>query len=294
MAPARPDQLLGIIGIQNEIAAQGLELDRAIALIADGALELTPANTCVIEINRRDGRVLRVAHGEPEPDPRSGDDVAVGRKSVVSAPIRPEGDRQAGLLKAFFSPQTSFEDSDHQALELLAHLAAAQAQAEMRATDLTEPRHDRTTGLLNQLGYGERLTTEADRSLRYSWPLSLCLFELEGLAGAGEEAAGSADAEALRAFAKILAAQRIADDAFRIGPSRFALLMPNTTSRDAALVASRIARAVSGSTLAADGIGFAYGVSETDGDPDQLHNAADARLARAKAGLAEGVARRRS
>ena len=127
-----PDRLLGVVELQNEIAATALDLDQVMALVAERSQALIGAAAAVVEIAEGDEMVYRVASGTAEPflglrlridaslsglcvrrgevlhcrdathDPRVDLDVCrrVGAMSMLCVPLR-HGDRVVGVLKVY-------------------------------------------------------------------------------------------------------------------------------------------------------------------------------------------------
>lgn len=154
-----------------------------------------------------------------------------------------------------------------------------------------ESRFDALTDLGNRRAYDERLKVEAGRSVRYGWPLSLALFDVDSLDTVNQKLSRPAGDRVLRGVAGILAgSSRGADDAFRIGDDEFALLMPSTIATDAELVAARLVQKIEEADMGCGSATVSWGVAERMGDPKALHVRASTRLIAAK-GEAHGWAR---
>jgi diguanylate cyclase (GGDEF)-like protein len=112
------------------------------------------------------------------------------------------------------------------------------AQVYARAEEAS--REDSLTGLGNSRAYHERTDAEVARAIRHGRPLTLCLVELEGAdAIAAEHGAQALDAALVR-VARALCTVRACDQAFRIGPITFALLLFETDEREADAVLRRL------------------------------------------------------
>lgn len=143
--------------------------------------------------------------------------------------------------------------------------------------------HDPLTGLFERRSFDRLLEMAVARSLRYHWPFSLVVVDLDGLKTINDEqghAAGDAALQALgERFRRVL---RFGDNAARIGGDEFAIILPNTEPDDVPALLERI-----GSTQLGDRPcpAFSYGVaqcpSEAD-DMESLFKLADARLYEAK------------
>jgi len=118
------------------------------------------------------------------------------------------------------------------------------SHASLFAAEVHGGRHDALTGLLNRRAYEERLPVEIARASRYAWPLSLCLFDLDGFKQINDTLGHPAGDKALRQVAALIDESRLADDGFRIGGDEFALLMPKTCAEDAERAAARLSEAI--------------------------------------------------
>ncbi|MFN8015288.1 MAG: GGDEF domain-containing protein [Acidimicrobiia bacterium] len=143
--------------------------------------------------------------------------------------------------------------------------------------------HDPLTGLYDRRSFDRLLEMAVARSVRYQWPFTLVLIDLDGFKELNDEQGHQAGDDALRSlgerFRQIL---RFGDNCARIGGDEFALILPETEPQDVPPLLERIAM-VNGDEPA---IGFSYGLalcpSEADGI-DTLFKLADERLYEAKA-----------
>ena len=86
---------------------------------------------------------------------------------------------------------------------------------------------DPLTGLYNACFVDRRLASEVARSRRYSYPLTIVLFEIDGFARMSELRGQSIARRVLREFAERLTqAVRISDVAISLGNGEFMLLLP--------------------------------------------------------------------
>jgi diguanylate cyclase (GGDEF)-like protein len=135
------------------------------------------------------------------------------------------------------------------------------------------PRSDDLTGLGNRRHYDERLAAEVARACASGRDLSLCLFDLSSADGAQRSDA------ALLAVARVLECVRDSDEAFRIGPEEFAVLLPFTPLDAARSVAGRIAAQIASAGVGDGLLRACYGVADVRGpDPLTLHATAAAEL----------------
>lgn len=143
--------------------------------------------------------------------------------------------------------------------------------------------HDPLTGLYDRRSFDRLFEMAVARSVRYQWPFTLVLIDLDGFKELNDDQGHQAGDEALRSigerFRRIL---RFGDNCARIGGDEFALILPETEPEDVPPLLERIAM-VNGDEPA---IGFSYGLalcpSEADG-VDTLFKLADERLYEAKA-----------
>jgi GGDEF domain-containing protein len=89
---------------------------------------------------------------------------------------------------------------------------------------------DPVTGLPNRVRFMDDLTRAIASARRYDEPLAILVLDLVDQ-DADEQAAGE----------QLLRLVRVTDDVARIGPGRFAIVLPRTGSLGCALVASRVA-----------------------------------------------------
>ncbi len=286
------DHLLEIIEVQNEIVASELGLEAVMSLVAARVRTLTGADAAVIELTEGDEMVCAAAAGAAEPhlgvrlprestlsgicvelnrvlrsDYTSSADRRVdpepwaqnGAGSVLCVPLR-NGAGALGTLKAYSVPPRGFDGDDEQTLELLAGLVVAHlSQANRLDAEWSDDRHDPVTGLPNRRSYEQRLALEAERARRYRYPLALLLVEIDGLGALYEELGVPAGDDAAREIAELLNGSRFADEAFRIGESEFAILLPHTDLAGAEAAAARLTLQISAGGVVSASWGAAAG-----------------------------------
>jgi diguanylate cyclase (GGDEF)-like protein len=315
MDTAQGDRLRAIIKTQSEIAAADLDSGEIMRLVAQRAQELTGASAGVIEVPDRDEMVYTVTTGDATPylgirldrdsslsglaldldkvlhcndtevDPRI--DRAASRRvnarSMIAVPLRHDGDA-FGVLKVYSSDPNAFGPEQVETLQLLTESISAQmAHASLFELKEKESRTDALTGLLNRRAYEERLAIEAARSARYSHPLGLALFDLDGFKGVNDNLGHPAGDLVLQGVAEAINSSRLTDDAFRIGGDEFALLMPETKLDGAKIAADRVVKAIEEADLGDGTVTACFGVASlSSGDGLALHDAADRSLLAAK------------
>jgi diguanylate cyclase (GGDEF)-like protein len=315
MAPQTESDLRSIIRTQAEIAASELDLNATMQLLVERAQELTRSSAGVIELAEDDELVYAVTAGEASPylgttlemdsslsglcvmegralrsDDTSDDSRVdaetcrrVNASSMICVPLVHQGET-IGALKVYSPQPHHFDGGDVQTLELLSELIAAQlSHAGRHEIEAHDSRHDALTALPNRRAFEERLAVEVARSTRYQHPFSLCLLDLAGLAGVNDRLGHAAGDDVLRSVAGILDQSRVADDCFRIGGDLFAIVMPETTAKEASIAAERIAQQVFDAEMGDGAIEISFGVAGiTDADPKALLAAAATELAAAK------------
>ena len=101
--------------------------------------------------------------------------------------------------------------------------------------------HDPLTGLFDRRSFDRLLEMSVARSLRYHWPFTLVVIDLDGLKQINDtegHAAGDAALQALsERFRRVL---RFGDNAARIGGDEFAVILPNTDPDDVPTLLERI------------------------------------------------------
>ncbi len=315
MAPQTESELRALIRTQTEIAAAGLGLNAIMELIAERAQELTRASAAVIELAEEDEMVYAVTTGEAAPylgtsskmaSTLSGLSVTEGRAlrsddtgndarvdaeecsrvnalSMICVPFVHRFE-PVGVLKVYSPEAFHFDDGDVQTLELLSELIAAHlSNASLHEIGSDDNRYDSLTALPNRRAFEERLAVEVARSHRYQHPFSLCLLDLDGFKDVNERLGHAAGDEVLRSVARILDQSRVTDDCFRIGGDEFAIVMPETTRKEAGIAAARIATRVRDAHLGGGAIEISFGVAGiTDADPATLLAAAGSELLASK------------
>ena len=150
--------------------------------------------------------------------------------------------------------------------------------------------HDALTELCNRRHFAELADKEIARAMRHGRPLSLCILDVDLFKPINDRHGHIRGDEVLRQVAAVLRRHARNDDvAARIGGEEFALLLPECTAADAALLADRLREAVAGTLFAPGGeaqritvsIGVAALAPQRDTRP-ALMAAADAALYRAK------------
>jgi|SRR5215218_3644974 len=286
MTPGSTERLRAIIRTQTEVVAGDLEAGAVMQLIAERAQELTRASAGLIELTESDEVVYAVATGEATPylEMRLKKEATrVNACSMISVPLS-HRDETVGVLEVYAPAANNFDDGDIETLELLSELTAAHlSRAHLNESETRHSRRDLLTGLPNRRAFEERLPIELARAARSGRPLALVLLDLDGFKGVNDRLGPPAGDEVLRAVACILDESRTADDCFRIGGDKFAILMPETEAIHARTAAERVANQIRSARLGDDKIGASYGLAaSTNRDSEILFAAADRVLLAAK------------
>jgi diguanylate cyclase (GGDEF)-like protein len=172
-------------------------------------------------------------------------------KSFISYPIA-IGQRKIGVLNlADKTGGGAYDASDLNVIELVGPqiaLALERAAWQQRANQfqlmsITDP----LTGLHNRRYMEARLAEEMSRSRRYDYPMSFMMIDIDDFKLYNDRNGHQAGDRALEIVAQCLrAALRKVDVASRYGGEEFSILLPQTTLKEAAVIADRIRRKVSG------------------------------------------------
>jgi len=162
-------------------------------------------------------------------------------RSEFAVPLILDG-QLVGILDVESRELDAFPREVQEVLEGFAALAAlaiyrAQRHEELQHLALT----DGLTGLANNRAFWENLQRELARAQRFSHPLSLMVLEIDNFKRVNDLYGHLRGDEALKAVARLIAnSSRAMDIGARVGGDEFALILPQTTKRDATVVAHRL------------------------------------------------------
>ena len=148
--------------------------------------------------------------------------------------------------------------------------------------------HDGLTELFDRRTFDRLLDMSVARSVRYRWPFTLVLVDLDDLKAINDSDGHQEGDAALRAlgerFQRVL---RFGDNAARIGGDEFALILPSTDPDDVPPLLERIGASQVGERACPP---FSYGVAHCPTEAEstaELMSLADRRLYEAKAARRE-------
>ncbi|MCF7984280.1 MAG: sensor domain-containing diguanylate cyclase [Thiohalocapsa sp.] len=124
-------------------------------------------------------------------------------------------------------------------------ISSALARHALEQRLLFEARHDALTGIANRRAFGENLLMELERSARYRKESCLLLIDVDHFKPINDSHGHDVGDQVLQALVDVLAARlRKSDILARWGGEEFALLLPDTDTRGANLVAEALRNAV--------------------------------------------------
>ena len=213
------------------------------------------------------------------------DDYAIGVPLIM-------GSRLIGVMNLNGNSYGFFNKPDFTFIQLAAeHIASAISNAlqyrriqEMAVTDAL-------TGVFNRRHFFEQLTSEWERFDRYDSILSVIMADIDHFKKINDTWGHPCGDVVLAQTAKILKSHlRKVDTVARYGGEEFVILLPETSSQDAALVAERMRADIASHDFMWDGkpvratisLGVSDATEEGATEPDFLMRNADQKLYRAK------------
>ena len=150
----------------------------------------------------------------------------------------PFGSLSVGRL----SGDKPFTEEDGKILRSLAFIFSFIVKEELEKKKLLEKAiKDHLTQLYNRFYLEETGSREIEKALRYNFPISLVMFDIDNFKGVNDEFGHHAGDTVLIKFARLLESNiRGTDIAVRYGGEEFVILLPHTFAQEAVKVAERI------------------------------------------------------
>ena len=302
-----PRQLAALIHAQETIASAGLDVGDVLTSLAGHVREMTGATGAIVELVDGEGVVSHgaadsaavqvgvrlpdhsasgrafmqdrlVRWDEPADGGAAADEGRGSARSVIAAPLG-SGDSVFGVVTVVSSRDKGFTGEDEHCVRVIARFTGHQiVQAQRLATAERTSRLDPLTGLGNRRALNEALTRELARHIRYNRTLTMVIVDLDGFKAVNDTYGHAAGDRVLAVVGRRLGEIRGTDTAFRLGGDEFAVLLPETRSDAAQLVARRIARQIRDDTFPHE-VTATWGIAEATGpDPEELLAAADREL----------------
>lgn len=221
-----------------------LEIKAAIGARYDLSKEVLPGNRVARIILDR-GKPAVVADVERSGLPPVQSDRGYKTSSFLSSPISLGGRNIAVINFTDKASGAAFGRADLELLDgIVPQIAVAidRALLKERAGELHQLSvTDELTGLLNRRYMDERLMEEVKRSNRHGYPTSFLMLDVDHFKSYNDAFGHPAGDEALKRVGQVFhETLRGADVAARYGGEEFAVLLPQTTSDEAAVIAERL------------------------------------------------------
>jgi diguanylate cyclase (GGDEF)-like protein len=216
-----------------------------------------------------------------------GEHLRWGIRSVVYLPLLVKNEAIGSLVIASRQPD-AYNPGQVRLLERLASQIAVSVENSLLYTRAEQrARIDELTGLFNRRHFDESVKQEIDRHARYRSMMSLILMDLDFFKAYNDTQGHTAGDRALELVGRLISRTlRNTDLAFRYGGDEFAIILPQSATNDALLVAERVrGRIASEMTIRDIKISASLGMASWPNDgvtPDELVNAADKALYYAK------------
>lgn len=182
-----------------------------------------------------------------------------GIKAFICLPLKVRK-KKLGVLYVYSKEVEAYGRDEHSVLSILSNQAAIAIQnALIFEQSQEEAVTDGLTGLYNQRYFYSRLREEIDRSTRNKKPLSIIFCDLDRFKSFNDMNGHALGDQALKEVSRIITeSKRAIDIAARYGGEEFAIILPDTDTSGAQIIAHRIRRRVAG---------FAFNVKSRHGSP---------------------------
>ncbi len=199
---------------------------------------------------------------------------AVNKAEIeVFAPLISRGSLIGILALTRKEPAAAFDLGDIDLINVLTRgIAIAIENAQLHARIERLAITDMMTGVFNRRYFDERLSEEISRDTRYGGTFSLVIFDLDRFKNYNDTYGHRVGDELLQQVAQAAKESvRSADLVFRYGGDEFALLLPETTPRDAATVCERLrARLATRMQVGGTGLTLSLGVATWPDDGNTM------------------------
>jgi diguanylate cyclase (GGDEF)-like protein len=254
-------------GVDAVVVSVGSEADALVSASGLGAAE--PATTIS---GPPDGTTPRSISVEYEYGPAAAGEGARIRAGLA-VPLASEGE-QLGYLSAYSrAGREAFGDGASRELEELALRAGPAIDNARRFREARQLADlDALTGLHNRRYFHETLAREVARAQRYSRSLALVVFDLDDFKAINDRIGHLAgDGVLAEAADRVRDVVRSADVACRVGGDEFAVILPESSLKDADQLYKRLEQAVSARPVGQAGrLHLSAGVTELRPDDDAI------------------------
>jgi diguanylate cyclase (GGDEF)-like protein len=157
---------------------------------------------------------------------------------------------QASLGEVHLSREHPFSDHDTQVIEWLVSIAVFPIRnALLYREALHASLKDGLTQIGNRLAFDEAIAREIEKARRADQPLSLVVVDIDHFKQLNDQHGHAVGDMVLKQAASLLkAALRASDEVFRYGGEEFAVLLTNTDTKEARVIAERLRKTVNGYT----------------------------------------------
>lgn len=296
--PLNAALLVEVTTIMGEMARQGLDLQKVMAVVAARSMEITGATGAVVEILDRTAaemiyeavagsavgqlglrlpaatslsglcvdRAQPLSCGDSERDPRVNREACrkVGLRSMLCVPLFYD-DAAVGVLKVLSSRPYQFGEGDVAVLALLAEMIGASMYNAARFNQdalFRAATTDRLTGLANRALFEDRARHAIAQAKREANLVGVLLLDMDGLKAINDQQGHASGDRAIQAIAgRIQATIRQTDTAARLGGDEFAVILIGVEHFEAVTVAVERLRSQCDQPLLLDGLTLPLGAS---------------------------------
>jgi diguanylate cyclase (GGDEF)-like protein len=208
-------------------------------------------------------------------------------RSIVYLPLLVKSEAIGSLIVASRKPN-AYTPGQVRLLERLAsQIAMPVENSRLYAKAEQMARVDEMTGLFNRRHFNECIKQEIERHSRYSGMMSLILLDLDDFKSYNDVQGHTAGDKILEIMGRLVNKEiRNSDLAFRYGGDEFAVILPQSATDDALIVAERVRHRIANDMSKKNiKISASLGLASWPGDgvtADELVNAADKALYRGK------------